>query len=94
MANTVLQGSRDAVHWLVLKESNNAILGEGIISSVSFDYFQPSIAANRKGQFLMAFNRSGSTAPGGDISIYGAVGSGQRFHRDDGFPVPDSNKAT
>ncbi len=75
MANTVLQGGRDAVHWLVLKESDNTIVGEGVISSVSFDYFQPSIAANRKGQFLMAFNRSGSTAPGGDISIYGAVGS-------------------
>jgi hypothetical protein len=75
MANTVLQGSHDAVHWLVLKESNNTILGEGIISNASFDFFYPSIAANSKGQFLMAFNRSGSTAPAGDISIYGAVGS-------------------
>jgi hypothetical protein len=75
MANTVLQGGRDAVHWLVLRESNNAILGEGVISNASFDFFQPSIAANSKGQFLMAFNRSGSTAPAGNISIYGAVGS-------------------
>jgi hypothetical protein len=75
MANTVLQGSHDAVHWLVLKESNNTILGEGIISNASFDFFYPSIAANNSGQFLMAFNRSGSTAPAGDISIYGAVGT-------------------
>jgi hypothetical protein len=75
MANTVLQGSHDAVHWLVLKESNNTILGEGIIANASFDFFYPSIAANNSGQFLLAFNRSGSTAPAGDISIYGAVGS-------------------
>ncbi|MGA2787266.1 MAG: hypothetical protein ABSF60_07035, partial [Verrucomicrobiota bacterium] len=39
------------------------------------DFFYPSIAANSQGQFLLAFNRSGSTAPAGDISIYGAVGS-------------------
>ena len=75
MANTVLQGSHDAVHWLVLKESNNTILGEGIISNAGFDFFYPSIAANNSGQFLLAFNRSGSTAPAGDISIYGVVGS-------------------
>jgi len=75
MANTILQGSHDAVHWLVLKESNNTILGEGIISNANFDFYYPSIAANSRGQFLLAFNRSGSTAPVGDISIYGAAGT-------------------
>ena len=75
MANTVLQGSRDAVHWLVLNETNNAILGEGIFSDPNYDFYYPSIAPNSKGQFLMAFNRSGSTAPAGDIGIYGAVGN-------------------
>ena len=75
MANQILQGSHDAVHWLVLKESNNTILGEGLISDASNDCYYPSIAANSKGQFLLAFNRSGSTAPAGDISIYGALGS-------------------
>ena len=75
MANTFLQGSHDGIHWLVLNESNNAVLGEGIITNSSFHFFQPSIAANSKGQFLLVFNRCGSTAPAGDISIYGAVGS-------------------
>ncbi len=75
LANTVLQGSRDAVHWIVLRESDNTILGEGIVSDISYDYFQPSIAANGRGQFVMTFNRSGSTAPAGDISIYGLTGS-------------------
>ena len=78
MANTVTintRTNRDAVHWLVLKESNNTILGEGVISNANFDFFQPSIAANSRGQFLVTFNRSGSNAPAGDISIYGAVGS-------------------
>jgi hypothetical protein len=75
MANTVLQGSGDAVHWLVLNETNNVILGEGIFSDPNYDFYYPSIAANSKGQFLMAFNRSGRTAPAGDVGIYGAVGS-------------------
>jgi hypothetical protein len=88
MANTVLQGSHDAVHWLVLKESNNAILGEGVISNASFDFFYPSIAANSKGQFLLAFNRSGSATPAGDISIYGAVGSVSNTTVTMGSPFP------
>jgi hypothetical protein len=75
MANTVPQGGRDAVHWLVLNETNNAILGEGVFSDPNYDFYYPSIAPNSQGQFLLAFNRSGSTAPGGNIGIYGAVGS-------------------
>ena len=75
MANTILQGSRDAAHWLVLNETNNAILGEGVFGDPNYDFCYPSIAVNSKGKFLMAFNRSGSTAPAGDIGIYGAVGS-------------------
>jgi hypothetical protein len=76
MANTISTNStRDAVQWLVLNETNNTILGEGIFSDPNYDFYYPSIAANSKGKFLMAFNRSGSTAPAGDIGIYGAVGS-------------------
>jgi hypothetical protein len=75
MANTVLQGSRDAVHWMVLRETNNTLLGEGIISDATHDFFEPSIAASRSGKILLAFNRSGSTSPAGDISVYAAVGT-------------------
>jgi hypothetical protein len=75
MANDILQGSRDAVHWMVLNEPNNTLLGEGIISDATHDFFYPSIAANHSGKILLAFNRSGSTSPDGDISIYAAVGT-------------------
>jgi hypothetical protein len=75
MANCVLQGAHDAVNWMVLEESSNTLLGEGIISDGTHDFFYPSIAANHNGRILLAFNRSGPTSPGGDISIYAAVGS-------------------
>lgn len=75
MANTVLQGSKDAVHWMVLNEPNNTLLGEGIISDATHDYFYPSIAANHSGGVLLAVNRSGSTGPDGNISVYAAVGT-------------------
>ena len=75
MANCILQGTHDAVHWMVLNEPSNTLLGEGIISDATHDFFYPSIAANHNGSFLLAFNRSGSTSPAGDISVYAAVGS-------------------
>jgi hypothetical protein len=75
MANTILQGSKDAVHWLVLNETNNAVLGEGLISDPNYDFFQPSIAASHKGKILLAFNRCGTTSPAGNISIYAATGT-------------------
>jgi hypothetical protein len=75
MANCILQGGRDAVHWMVLKEPSNTLLGEGIISDASHDFFYPSIAANHSGRILLVFNRSGSSSPDGDIGIYAAAGS-------------------
>jgi hypothetical protein len=75
MANTVAHGGRNAVHWLVMNETNNAVRGEGIISDPNYDFYYPSIAVNSRGQFLLGFNRSGLFAPAGDIGIYGAVGS-------------------
>jgi len=75
MANTILQGSKDAVHWMVLNEPNNTLLGEGIINDATHDFFYPSIAASRSGRILLAFNRSGSASPDGNISVYAAVGT-------------------
>jgi hypothetical protein len=75
MVNTILQGSRDAVHWMVLREPNNTLLGEGIISDATHDFFEPSIAASRSGRILLSFNRSGSASPDGNISVYAAVGT-------------------
>ena len=77
MANTVTNAgsTKCAVHWLVMNETNNAIIGEGVISSNNYDFFQPSIAANKNGKMLLSFNRCGTTATLGNISIYGAVGT-------------------
>ena len=75
MANCILQGGKDAVHWMVLNEASNTLLGEGNISDGSHDFFYPSIAANRSGRILIGFNRSGSASPDGNISVYAAVGS-------------------
>jgi hypothetical protein len=77
MANTVTNtGSpKCAVHWLVMNETNNAIIGEGIITSNNYDFYQPSIAANKNGKMLLGFNRSGSVTTTGDISIYAALGT-------------------
>ena len=75
MANGILQGTKDAVHWMVLDEPSNTLLGEGIISDATHDFFYPSIAANHSGKILLAFNRSGSTSPDGNISVYAAVGT-------------------
>ena len=77
MANTVTNApsSKCAVHWLVMNETNNTVIGEGIVSSNNYDFFQPSIAANKNGKFFVSFNRVGTTATLGNISIYGAVGN-------------------
>lgn len=75
MTNTVINGGRDAVHWLVIKESTNTIVGEGLIADPAFDFLQPSIGVNADGTFLIGFNRVGTTATTGNISIYGAIGT-------------------
>jgi hypothetical protein len=46
-----------------------------VISDGIHDFTYPSIAANHSGRFLLAFNRSGSSSPDGNISIYAAVGT-------------------
>lgn len=75
MTNTVINAGRDAVHWLVVKESTNAIVGEGLIADPNFDFLQPSIGVNADGTFLLGFNRVGTSATTGNISIYGAFGT-------------------
>ena len=74
MANTILQGGKDAVHWLVLNEANNTVAGEGLISDPGYDFFQPTIVAGHQGKILLAFNRCGTTSPAGNISVYAAAG--------------------
>jgi hypothetical protein len=77
MANCILNenNNRDAVHWLVLNETNNAVTSEGIITDPNYDFIFPSIAASHSGRVLLGFNRLGAGAPAGDISIYAALGT-------------------
>lgn len=77
MTNTVIHAGHDAVHWLVVSELTNAIVGEGLIADPSFDYLQPSLGVNADGTFLLAFNRVGATAGSGNIGIWGAIGTTQ-----------------
>ena len=73
--DTVISGSKNAVRWLVVNESTNAIVGEGVIADSNYNFLQPSIAVNPDGTFVIAFNRVGSTAGSGNIGIYAAVGT-------------------
>ncbi len=77
VANAILNDSnnRDAVHWMVVDETNKVVTSEGIVTDPNFDFTYPSIAANHSGQVLMGFNRIGTTAPEGDISIYAVSGT-------------------
>lgn len=73
--NTVINGSKDAIHWLVKNESTKAIVGEGVIADSNYNFFQPSLDVNSSGTFLIGFNRVGSTAGDGNLSIFAAVGT-------------------
>jgi len=77
VANAILNtnNNRDAVHWVVVNETNSTVTSEGIIADPKYDFTYPSITANHSGQVLMGFNRIGTTSPGGDISVYAASGN-------------------
>ena len=62
-----------AITWLKIDEQTNQVLQEGVLSNPSFDYFQPSVAANAKGDIVISFTRSGFGA-GGNLSDFAVVG--------------------
>lgn len=59
------------VHWIMLDATTGALLQEGLIGDASHDYWQPSIAANEKGDVVIGFNKSGADL---NISAVAAVG--------------------
>ena len=77
MANCVLNtnNNREAVHWIVINETNNTVTSEGLITDPNYDFIYPSITASHSGRVLLGFNRIGTGAPAGNISIYAAVGT-------------------
>ena len=64
-------GDTNAVHYLVLNATTNAIVQEGLITDGARDLWQPSIAANAAGDVVIGYNKSGADT---FISSYAAVG--------------------
>lgn len=57
------------VRYTVLDADTFAIIDEGNIGSVGYDYYQGSIAVNSFGQVVIGYNRSGLDAATGKISF-------------------------
>ena len=74
-------GQHAALIWYKIDATTNAVIQEGTLSSPTFDWYQPSIAANEKGDVVISFNQSG-TAVGGADSYHGGGRHHQR-QRDD-----------
>lgn len=60
-------GERAAVHWMIIRESTNAIVAEGVVKANDLDFSHASIAANAEGNFVIAMNGSG---PAQRLSAY------------------------
>lgn len=61
---TPLGGDTTYVRYLVVDAATNAILDQGQIGDGVHDYYEGSLAVNRFGQVVIAYNRSGSGADG------------------------------
>jgi hypothetical protein len=61
---TNLGGDTTYVRYLVVDAATNAILDQGQIGDGVHDYYEGSLAVNRFGQVVIAYNRSGSGADG------------------------------
>ncbi len=57
------------VRWDVTRAVDNTVLAEGDIGDGVHDFFQGSLAVNADGRVIIAYNRSGSSASDGKISI-------------------------
>ena len=66
-----------AVRWTVLRVDgpSTTVVQEGTIEDPRYDYFQPSIAADARGDIVLAYNRSGPSAPDGDVNAFFSVGT-------------------
>jgi hypothetical protein len=60
--NSIGQGPDDVIHWMIIDVATNLVLQQGTLSDPGFDYTYPSVAANANGDFLIGFNRSGTSA--------------------------------
>jgi|CXWL01.1.fsa_nt_gi hypothetical protein len=67
---TPVGGDETRVRYYVIDSVTNALLDEGEIGAVGFDFYQGSLAVNDAGHVVIAYNRSGFDAAEGKIRIY------------------------
>jgi hypothetical protein len=60
---------RTVVRAYVIDQATNAVLDEFEIGAAGFDFYQGSIAVNKYGQVVIGYNRSGSDATDGRITL-------------------------
>ncbi len=72
-AHSVGFGVNSAVEWFTINEATNVVIQQGLLSNANYDYFQPAIAVNAKGDVVMTFTRSGFGADG-NLSEYAVIG--------------------
>lgn len=66
--NTPVGTDFTTVHYIVTDAKTKALISEGDIGDGAHDYYQGSLAVNKSGQVVIAYNRSGSGSDG-KISI-------------------------
>ncbi len=59
-----------SVRYTVLDTATGAVLDEGDLGGVGYDYYQGSLAVNAAGDVVISYNRSGLDPADGRISIY------------------------
>lgn len=64
----------DGVRLTILSDSGNSIVAEATWYNTSFNYIDPSIAANAAGDFVIGFTRVGPSAPSGYAGSYAVPG--------------------
>jgi hypothetical protein len=75
-ADAALQ-TNSGVRWTILRVtgSTTQVVQEGTIENPDFDYFQPTICADANGDVVIGYDRSGPTAPDGEINSFFSVGT-------------------
>ena len=69
--HTVKIGSDYAkLQWFVVNANTGALIDSGLIGQDGYDYYEGSIAVNGSGRAVLSYNRSGTPAANGNISIF------------------------
>ena len=58
------------VRYVVSNATTNAIIQQGAISDANYDFYQGSIAVNASGQVVIGYNRSGTSAVDGQVTLF------------------------